>query len=232
MTTQTLPNLKFADFTAFLKEVGKLGDKEATGQLQRAEFAVNCAIAAAEGHINAKPEEALKIWRAYRKSHHAKLNGNVVDTESSEKSEKIRASELLQIIKSGMLPSADFAQTLERARPVIANADFIKGNTWDNMVKLARFQLKTEQEGRRLTDEEIETALTPEKKEKEYDEVSALKALVKSMEKLRDGTEGNENSAPKPAFPSPELEAAIDQLGNRILILEIRLKSSLIKKVA
>lgn len=218
MTNQTQTNMKFADFTDFMKEVAKMGEKEAAGLTQRADFAVNIAIAAAEGHINATPKDALEIWTKYRSKHAAKLGDAVKDVE---KAAKIRASETLQIIRCGLLGSADFASTLEASRKVIATADFVKGNTWDNMVKLARFQLKEEQGDRKLTPAEIDTALTPAPAA-EKDELVQVKALIKSMEKLRDGTQDTETTIGKPAFPSDELDAAIDMLSTRVTLLELR----------
>jgi hypothetical protein len=211
-------NMKFADVKEFMAEIGKMGEKEAAGLVQRAEFAVSVAIAASEGHINGTPKDALEVWTRYRSKHKNKLGDAVKDVE---KAAKIRASETLQIIKCGLLPDADFASTLEASRKVIATADFIKGNTWDNMVKLARFQLKDEQEGRKLTPAQIEQALTPAAAP-DKDELTQIKALIKSMEKLRDGTNDTETTIGKPAFPSDELDAAIDMLSTRLTMLELK----------
>lgn len=211
-------NLKFADVKEFLAEIGKMGEKEATGLTQRAEFAVSVAIAAAEGHINGTPKDALDVWTRYRAKHKNKLGTAVKDVERSE---KIRASETLQIIKCGLLPNADFAATLESARAVISTADFIKGNTWDNMIKLARFQLKPDQEGRKLSPAEVEAALTPVPAA-EKDELAQLKAVIKAMERIAKGSDGNDTAPARAAYPSAELEGALELVQTRVAMLELR----------
>lgn len=206
-------NARYTSIEDYLKAAAKLGAAEAQGALSRPEWAIETAIAAAEGVLDTTHAE--QAWNAFRKRQHDKLSGQVRDVE---KAAKIRISETRQIIFAGMMPGVDFAGVLTQARAYVANPlSEVKGNTWDCFVALARTQKTVE--GRSLSPAEVEKALAPNEA-KQKDEAAQLKSALKSLEGIRDGKEPSDtNPNGKPAFPSDELDEAISLIEQRLAVL-------------
>jgi hypothetical protein len=214
-----MSNQKFADRTAFLDHAKKLGEQEAGGLLRRPQFVEDLSIATSEGVLDPgnKPD-AADAWTSFRFKVANKIDGQVI---SVEKSEKVRISEMRAVMIASAMTGVDFPGVLQRARKIIceAKANNVKlvGNTTDCFVQLARKQAAVE--GRSLDDDEILDGIQPAQKDKARTEEALLKAQIKQLTVILEGTEGTENSPPKQAFPSPELKTAIAQLELRLATL-------------
>jgi len=233
---QQTSNTYFKNLNDFLNQAATLGKEEANGALKRPEFARKLALAASEGFVT--PKEAEKAWTAFRRKAAGIIDGVVIADKKDESSSAVRISECTQIIKASMnTDQIDFVDVLNRAAPLITQEaranNKVKGNLWDNFVKLARFQLKAENKTKTLTDEQIVEALTPPKVEKEHTEEKALEKLLATMEKIVDGTNDTDTSQGKEGFPSDELDKAIHLVKKRLTELrQVALKKEFETKMA
>lgn len=97
-------------------------------------------------------------------------------------------------------------------------------STIEQMLTAARKQIDETKEAAKekrpvkwFTVEEFMSILTPDANDaKVKSEMDQLAVLLKSMQKLSDGTSGNDKYPPKPAFPSTELDQAIALIEQRL----------------
>jgi hypothetical protein len=217
----SIPNTRWATKDAFLKHATTLGTEEATSMLKRPQLVEDIAIAVSLGILDpGNKQDPADVWTSFRKKVTDKIDGQVI---SIEKSEKVRISEMRAVMVASAMSGVDFANVIQRARPIIcrlkaANTKLV-GTTTDCFVQLARKQQNVE--GRSLTDEEIEEGVQPAVKNKNRTEEALLKAQIKQLTVMLEGTEGTDTSPPKEPFPSPQLKTALAQLENRLAELTI-----------
>jgi hypothetical protein len=225
----------FDDYNAVRRLARTLGAEEARGALKRPEFMHAMAVAVEQGKVDAKGihDAAAELWSDFTSNKkRAEIMGDlVVSTDPGDKvnpktgkSTNVRASELRQIMTAASKTRGNtgFSDTLTEARAIIVRAkragDY-KGNTQDAFVSIARAQLKVED--RPLTDDEIYAAVCPAPKAKDRTEAEELGKIAKALDRILKGSEGNETSPPKEAFPSEEASEALRLVNERIAVLTL-----------
>lgn len=208
---------------------GNLGTAEGQGANSRPELALEVAKAAAEGWIhpnyaNDKSTDVHKIWEAFGDARTAaKHDGGKDRGDTNGNSFKAQVSKLNAIAKCGALAlkavPVDGLDTLVRTRDILKGGLDTKMSAYDALVLVARKQV--EQGEQALTDAEIKehagTAAPKEETDNER-ELRVLSGALKTMEKLKDGTE---ELSPR---PSPELESAIENMRARVSALQFTVK--------
>lgn len=191
-----------------LTRAADYGNREGRGLNAKPDFALDVTRQAADGAIGTA--DAAAIWGAFREAS-TRTQGHEKKRISSDSADGVRTSELKRFIMVGARADFDGAALAVKAVGII-NAVETKGSTYENLVKVMRAQIdKTEGE---LTDDEIREALAP--KAKDTDEQQELEKLVKAMTKLKEGTDPTDKSPGKPAYPSEELDRAIQCINERL----------------
>ncbi|WP_020095699.1 hypothetical protein [Methylobacterium sp. 285MFTsu5.1] len=212
-----------------LTRAGNLGTAEGQGANSRPELAMEVAKAAAEGWIqpnyaNDKSTDVHKIWEAFGDARtQAKHDGGKDRGDTNTNSFKAQVSKLNAIAKCGALAlkgtPVDGFDTLSRAREILRGNTDTKLSAYDALVLIARKQV--EQGESPLTNDEIKEHVSPNAKAEETDnerELRVLSASLKTLEKLKDGTE---ELSPR---PSPELDSAIENMRARVSALQFTVK--------
>jgi hypothetical protein len=205
----------------FDKRVKAYGSDQGKGDLSLVALANDSIRMAADDIIGA--DDAKEVFENFQKARIAaadKAAGKLAGTTVYEpmKSLPVQVSKFRQIILMGsLLNDQDGVKVMDRALDIRAKASeddakrkAIKGKTYDFMLDIARNQLSDDAQKIPLSDEQIEDVLFPTKKEK--GEADALKAILKSMERLRDGRKDE----PGTGCPSAELDSAIDAIEARL----------------
>jgi hypothetical protein len=192
-----------ADLEKNLNEFGKAYGKGQNSRPCAAQAALEASVAGV-----ATPNDAKELWTLFQKAC-AKVKSIEYKEEGSF---AVQVSKFKQFLVMGQL-SVDTVDVMNRATEMIVELAMdeetrkgLKGSAYDNMVKIARAQIKAgEQE---LTDDEIRAELLPDAPVK--DEAKILKGVAKTLSKLLEGDkEGNR-------FPSPQAEQAFKQVENRL----------------
>ncbi len=192
-----------ADLEKNLNEFGKAYGKGQNSRPAAAQAALEASVAGI-----ATPNDAKELWTLFQRAC-AKVKSIEYKEEGSF---AVQVSKFKQFLVMGQLP-IDSIDVMNRATEMIVELAMdedtrkaLKGSAYDNMVKIARAQIKAgEQE---LTDDEIRAELMPEAPVK--DEAKILKGVAKTLSKLLEGDkEGNK-------FPSPQAEQAFKQVENRL----------------
>jgi hypothetical protein len=192
-----------ADLEKNLNEFGKAYGKGQNSRPAAAQAALEASVAGV-----ATPNDAKELWTLFQRAC-AKVKSIEYKEEGSF---AVQVSKFKQFLVMGQL-SVDTIDVMNRATEMIIELAMdeetrkgLKGSAYDNMVKIARAQIKAgEQE---LTDDEIRAELLPDAPVK--DEAKILKGVAKTLSKLLEGDkEGNR-------FPSPQAEQAFKQVENRL----------------
>jgi hypothetical protein len=216
-------NHVFDDLNALLRKVRSLAGDYSKGALSRPEMIVNVAIAAREGSCTA--DDAEKIWSTFDTTLHSRLAdvSTVGKKEGfgSGKAYKVRVSEVKTVIVAA-IKHTDLPEWLNESRAVVAQLKAegrYQGNMQDAFLSIARAAKKSDTA---LTDEEIVEAICPVQG-KDLEEKTELQRLLKAMQTVHDGKEGNpETGAPgRPAFPSERLAASMMLLEQQIATLVV-----------
>jgi hypothetical protein len=217
-------NHVFNDLNALLRKVRSLAGDYSKGALSRPEMIVNVAIAAREGSCTADDAEA--IWSTFDTTLHNRLAdvSTVGKKEGfgSDKAYKVRVSEVKTVIVAA-IKHTDLPEWLNESRAVVAQLKAegrYQGNMQDAFLSIARAAKKSDTA---LTDEEIVEAICPPSKDKDLEEKTELQRLLKAMQTVHNGKEGNpETGAPgRPAFPSERLAASMMLLEQQIATLVV-----------
>jgi hypothetical protein len=222
-----------AVFNDLVTRVGKLGEAEGMGANSRPELAMEVAKAAAEGLLQPnystdKSNDVHKVWEAFSEARAAAKHDGGKDKSdtSNPASFKAQVSKLNAIAKCGALmlkdQPVDGFDTLSRTRAMLAAGKVdTKLSAYDALVLVARKQL--EQGEVPLDDAELKGIVSPKAPNEETDDERELRVLtgsIKTMEKLKDGTEELEGR------PSPELESALENLRARVNALQFTIDTA------
>jgi hypothetical protein len=216
-------NSVYADNKEFMREVRRLADQEASGELARPEFFVQVTIATREGVVgdtSLRKDEApaAVTWNAYAEKANAKAaKAGIVRSKGAE---KVRISEVNQLILATMKNDA-FPELLSAAKPVIQEMKLsgeYNGNTQDAFIAIARAQKESDT---LLSEEEVRDAIRIKPRNVERKEIDVLEKQLKALKVLRDGTEGTDSSPPKEPFPSEQLDVAISAIEERLGVLRL-----------
>lgn len=213
-------------FADLITRAGNLGTAEGQGANSRPELAMEVAKAAAEGLIQPnyasdKSNDVHKIWEAFGQGRTAaKHDGGKDKDDTNGNSFKAQVSKLNAIAKCGALmlkaQPVDGFDTLSRVRDMLAQGQVsTKMSAYDALVLTARKQV--EQGEMALSNDELKDIVSPSGPKEETDderEVRVLTASIKTMEKLKAGTEELEGR------PSPELDSALENLRARVSTLQ------------
>jgi hypothetical protein len=134
----------------------------------------------------------------------------------------VRVSEVKTVIVAA-IKHTDLPEWLNESRAVVAQLKAegrYQGNMQDAFLSIARAAKKSDTA---LTDEEIVEAICPPKGTPDLEEKTELQRLLKAMQTVHNGKEGNpETGAPgRPAFPSERLAASMMLLEQQIATLVV-----------
>lgn len=189
----------------FMKRVQKYADAAGRGEQSLPALAMDAVRMAADGIIGIeKPaagqqDDATRVYTMFQQRR-AHARGAVYEKESSFTQQ---VSKFRQIVVLGATLFDDGVTVLQRAADLHAEAgndearrgDMRTGTLYAFLVDIAREQNKEERKGVPITDEEISGLLFPGKPDKKSD-IERVKAAIKALEKLRDGTKGDEGHKP------------------------------------
>lgn len=194
------------DRDTFTERMRDFGKAHGTGANSRP-AAARMAVEAAQTLTDVGPDQAEEFWTEFQKAS-AKARGLEYREEGSF---KVQVSKFRQFLALGAMPSVDGVAVFERACDVISRLSKLepnplKGSAYDNMVNIARAQLK--QEGSELDDSEIERILTAQAPEK-----SELDKLADAYKRARTLNDGNEQVT---GFGNPTLASALELMAQAI----------------
>jgi hypothetical protein len=198
---------RLEDLLARVKELGKA---EGKGLNAKPTYALDVVAMAHEGVIG--NDHAETLWKAFAEAS-AKTKGDEKARLANPKVDKVRISETRKLIAVGACAAFDPNEMMSRAVAVIAAHPVARGSTYQNLIKVSREQL--DRRAQALNDDEISAAITPNAPEVKA-EKEQLDALIKKMKKLHDGDEKDPGFT---SYPSPELQAAIKSLEQRVATL-------------
>lgn len=191
------------DFEKSLTTYGKAYGQGTNSRPAAAQAALEASVQGIAG-----PNDVKELWTLFQKSA-AKAKSIEYKEEGSF---TVQVSKFKQFLTMGQLP-VDAVEVMGRATDMISELAMdettrkaLKGSAYDNMVKIAREQIKEGDNA--LTDDHIRSILMPDAPPK--DEAKILKGVSKTLEKLLDGDkEGNK-------FYSPQAQTAFEHVQNRL----------------
>lgn len=194
------------DRDTFIKRMRDFGRAHGTGANSRP-AAARMAVEAAQTLTDVGPDDAEAMWTEFQKAS-AKARSLEYKEEGSF---KVQVSKFRQFLALGAMPSVDGLAVFERATDVITNLSKLepnplKGSAYDNLVNIARAQLK--QEGMEMDDAAIEGVLTASPKDKT--DLDKLAEAYKRAKVLNDGSEQG------PGFANPTLASALEMFAQAI----------------
>jgi len=201
----------------FFNKVRELGRDSGSGIAARVKAAHTVIAAAADGIIT--DADAKEISESYAASESGR---NMVEYKTIA-SAQANASKFKQIIKAGAMAAAggynqgeytfDTPEMLQRAGDLIKarveRGDKMNASAFEKLVKICREQIKVVDHV--LDNDEIDAFLAPEEKA-DPDELDRLETLINTMKRVHDGKKDTGEGA----LPSPQLEAAINKVRDRI----------------
>lgn len=194
----------------FLKRVKEYGKQEGDGLNAKPAYALDVVAMSHDGVIG--NDHAEGVWEKFKDAS-AKTKGLEKLKTSTAKVDKVRVSETRQLIAVGTIVAFEPSEVMSRAVTLIAGCADARGSTYQNLVVVARAQIK--QRSAPLTDEEIISAITPASPE-EKNEMELLQRHVKALKRMHDGDEKDPSVK---SYPSPELAQAIKSLEGRLATL-------------
>jgi len=194
----------------FLKRVKDYGKAEGDGLNAKPSYALDVVQMAHEGVVG--DDHAEGIWDKFKEAS-SKTKGVEKLKTSTAKTDKVRVSETRQLIAVGSIAAFDPSDVMNRAVAIIQANNDVRGSTYQNLVVVARAQIK--QRASALSDDDITKAITPVSPEAK-DEQEQLTAHIKRLKRMHDGDEKDPSVK---AYPSPELASAIKSLESRLATL-------------
>ena len=196
----------------FIKEVRAYGATRAKGDLSLMSLAESSVRAAADGIIDA--DQAKLVWETFQKARSTVS----ADMFQEAKSFAMQVSKLKKLIEMGELGrdhgdglALDVEDIFSRAqsayKSIHADSERRKGlvgNVYENLVKVARAQIRPDARPVALTDEAINELLLPYKPETIKTEADFLEQAISFLAKLQKGGKGRE--------PMPS-QAALQSIG-------------------
>ena len=173
------------DRDTFIKRMRDFGKAHGTGANSRP-AAARMAVEAAQTLTDVGPDDAEAMWTEFQK---ASCKARSLEYKE-EGSFKVQVSKFRQFLALGAMPSVDGLAVFERATDVISRLSKLepnplKGSAYDNLVNIARAQLK--QEGLEMDDAAIEGLLTASPEGKS--DLDKLADAYKRAKVLNDGSE-------------------------------------------
>lgn len=213
-------------FKAFMGRVDKYGKAAGQGDASLPALALEAVRMAADRVIGIEKaaagadDDAAMVYTAFQEAK-AKARGTIYEKESSFKAQ---VSKFRQIVTLGATLYDVGVETMERAAAMhtaagkndALKADMRSGTLYAFLVDVAREQNKEEHRGEALSDKQLEAILFPAQSEKKTD-IERVKAAIKSLEKLRDGTKGDDGFKP---IDSAYLDASIDNMNELLCDLD------------
>ena len=162
----------------FEKKVKEFGKAYGKGANSRPAMAIEATRAAQQ--IAGVSDKNAKDYYTWFQTAASRAKGLEYKAEASF---AVQVSKLKQFLQLGALPQVDGVEVLDMACDIItefANSDEnpLKGSAYDNMVKVAREQLKTPDEP--LSEEQVRAILTPDASEK-----TDLDKLIDTYKRVR-----------------------------------------------
>lgn len=190
----------------FFKKMREFGKAHGAGANSRP-AAARMAVEAAKTLPNVGYGDAEELWIEFQK---ASAKARALEYKE-EGSFKVQVSKFRQFLALGAMPSVDGLAVFERATDVISRLSKVepnplKGSAYDNLVNIARAQLK--QEGTEMDDAAIEALLTASPEGKT--DLDKLADAYKRAKVLNDGSEQG------PGFANPTLASALEMFAQAI----------------
>ena len=186
------------------RDLTKFGRAFGQGQNSRPAAGLRCVEVASK--INIGPDDAKDLYMKFQQAA-AAARGMEYQAEASF---KVQVSKLKQFLTLGAMPQIDGVDVMNRACDIIKELSAmedspLKGSAYDNMVNIARQQIKSEKVA--LTDDQMRDILSAQPDEKT--ELDKVVDIYKRLYKLNDELVKNGTDA---ANLGIALEAVKDQI--------------------
>jgi hypothetical protein len=232
-------NTTYANFDAVAKEAATLGRSCATGKLKPMEFAVLIATAARDGTISpdadkkAGEDHIATLWGKFSAADEKNAKAGLTKADDSNTTKKF-VSNCRTIARASIKTGVDLPATFDRLRPMMNGEGVKKAKPWDHFYAVAAAQLKLTRAldeaklpQRDLTDAELKVVLcgddepTDAADKAAKEELEVLERELVVLRKISSGTEAKGDKPGKPAYPSIQLDKAIEALETRVSILTL-----------